>query len=285
MHAYGAFADVFRGKGTEEMIKKYVQNLKSFLKNHKPETLIILGSGLGALAQNIEDAQKISYENLGFPKINVSGHAGQLTLGRVGGKDVLLMEGRYHLYEGHQPELIKDLLSAFAAVGIKRLVVTNAAGSLNPKIKAGSVVIIKDHINLSGKNPLIGVNNDSLGPRFPSMNNVYDVSERKKLKKIGARMGLKLREGVYMMVLGPNFETPSEVRAFRRLGADMVGMSTVTEVITAAYLSMPVTGLSVITNMAAGLQKTAPSHAETLETAQKASQTLVALLHAYLEEL
>lgn len=267
------------------MINKYVQNLKSFLKTRQPETLIILGSGLGALAEDVEHAQKVSYEKLGFPRINVSGHAGQLTLGRIGDKDVLIMEGRYHLYEGHQPELIKDLLSAFVAVGVKRLVVTNAAGSLNSKIKAGSVVIIKDHINLSGKNPLIGINDDSLGPRFPSMNNVYDITERKKLKKIGARLGLKLREAVYMMVLGPNFETPSEVRAFRRLGADIIGMSTVTEVITAAYLSLAVTGLSVVTNMAAGLQKTAPSHTETLETAQKASQTLVALLHAYLEEL
>lgn len=266
------------------MTTRYVANLKKWLKDCHPETLVILGSGCGAFAENIKNGRSASYEKLGFPKINIAGHLGQLTLGRIGQKDVILMQGRYHLYEGHNPVLIKDLLSAFAAVGIKRLVVTNAAGSLNPSVKAGSVVLIKDHINLSARNPLIGANDDTLGPRFPSMNDVYVQSERQKLQKIAKRLKIKLKEAVYMMVLGPNFETPAEVKAFRRLGADIVGMSTVVEVIVAAYLGMPVTGISVVTNMAAGLQKQPPSHAETLETARLASETLTTLLRAYLEE-
>lgn len=266
------------------MIETYVKNLKKYLKDRAPDTLVILGSGLGALAENVLEPKTIAYKALGLPEINVQGHSGQLTLGKIGQKDVLLMQGRYHLYEGHQPQLIRDMLSAFASCGIKRLIVTNAAGSLNPKIKAGSVVLIKDHINLSGQNPLVGANDDSLGPRFPSMENVYALSERKKLKKIAKRHHINIKEGVYMMVLGPNFETPAEVKAFRRLGADIIGMSTVTESIAAAYLSLPVLGLSVITNMASGLQKKELSHAETLETAQKASEKLSVLIRAYLEE-
>lgn len=266
------------------MINNYVKKIKKWLNGRAPETLVILGTGLGSLAKNVQNAQTISYEKLGFPKIGVEGHSGQLTIGQIGCKDVVLMQGRYHLYEGHNPALIKDLLSAFALIGIKRLVVTNAAGSLNPILKAGSVVLIKDHINLSGHNPLIGVNNDALGPRFPSMDNVYAKSERQKLQKIAKKLKIKLKEAVYMMVLGPNFETPAEVRAFRRMGADIVGMSTVIEVIAAAYLGLPVMGLSVITNMAAGLQKEPPSHAETLQTACLASESLGLLLHKYLEE-
>lgn len=266
------------------MIDTYVQNLKKELGNKKPDTLLILGSGLGSLADEIKNKVIIEYEKVGFPKSSVSGHAGQLVVGTLGKTEVVCMQGRFHLYEGHHPELIKNVMCAFKAIGVKKLIVTNAAGSLNADMPAGSLMLISDHINFSGKNPLLGANDEKYGPRFVDLSNAYDVDLRNKIKKIAEQSDLKLYEGVYLMVLGPNFETAAEIRAFKTLGADAVGMSTVPEVLSAIYTGMKVLGVSVITNLGTGLKTSAQSHTETLEQAQKATQKLAQLLKEYMEK-
>ena len=175
-------------------------------------------------------------------------------------------------------------MCAFKAIGVKKLIVTNAAGSLNADMPAGSLMLISDHINFSGKNPLLGANDEKYGPRFVDLSNAYDVDLRNKIKKIAEQSDLKLYEGVYLMVLGPNFETAAEIRAFKTLGADAVGMSTVPEVLSAIYTGMKVLGVSVITNLGTGLKTSAQSHTETLEQAQKATQKLAQLLKEYMEK-
>lgn len=266
------------------MINTYVENLKSFLGHQKPETLIILGSGLGALADKLENSKTVPYSELGFPSSTVSGHGGNLICGCLGGKEIFCMCGRFHLYEGHKPSVIKDLMCAFAQVGIKNLIVTNAAGSLKKEMPAGSLMMITDHINFSGQNPLIGVNDDRDGPRFPDMSDAYSAICRRKAAQIARQNKIKLFEGVYLMVLGPNFETPAEIRAFATLGADAVGMSTVPEVLSAVYAGMRVLGFSVITNLGTGLQEKQQSHEETLQQAGCASQNLAKLIELYLAE-
>ena len=266
------------------MIETFKENLLRELNGRKPETLLILGSGLGSLADEIENKLIIKYETIGFPKSGVSGHAGQLVVGKLGKQEVVCMQGRFHLYEGYNPELIKNVMCAFKAVGVKNLVVTNAAGSLNVDMPAGSLMLIEDHINFSSKNPLLGANNEKYGPRFIDLSNTYDKYLRSKIKDIADKLNIKLFEGVYLMVLGPNFETAAEIRAFKILGADAVGMSTVPEVLAAVYSGMKVLGVSVITNLGTGLKTSVQSHAETLEQAQKATQKLADLLKAYMEE-
>ena len=266
------------------MIELFKANLLRELNGRKPETLLILGSGLGSLADEIENKLIIKYETIGFPKSGVSGHAGQLVVGKLGKQEVVCMQGRFHLYEGYNPELIKNVMCAFKAVGVKNLVVTNAAGSLNVDMPAGSLMLIEDHINFSSKNPLLGANNEKYGPRFIDLSNTYDKDLRSKIKDIADKLNIKLFEGVYLMVLGPNFETAAEIRAFKILGADAVGMSTVPEVLAAVYSGMKVLGVSVITNLGTGLKTSVQSHAETLEQAQKATQKLADLLKAYMEE-
>ena len=266
------------------MIETYKENLLRELNGKKPDTLLILGSGLGTLADEIENKIVIEYEKVGFPKSSVSGHAGQLVVGTLGKTEVVCMQGRFHLYEGHNPELIKNVICAFKAIGVKNLVVTNAAGSLNVDMPAGSLMLINDHINFSGKNPLLGANDEKYGPRFVDLSNTYDLDLRNKLKNMAEKLNIKLFEGVYLMVLGPNFETAAEIRAFKVLGADAVGMSTVPEVMSAVYAGMKVLGVSVITNLGTGLKTTVQSHAETLSEAQKATQKLATLLKAYMEE-
>ena len=266
------------------MIETYKENLLRELNGKNPDTLLILGSGLGTLADEIENKIVIEYEKVGFPKSSVSGHAGQLVVGTLGKTEVVCMQGRFHLYEGHNPELIKNVICAFKAIGVKNLVVTNAAGSLNVDMPAGSLMLINDHINFSGKNPLLGANDEKYGPRFVDLSNTYDLDLRNKLKNMAEKLNIKLFEGVYLMVLGPNFETAAEIRAFKVLGADAVGMSTVPEVMSAVYAGMKVLGVSVITNLGTGLKTTVQSHAETLQEAQKATQKLATLLKAYMEE-
>lgn len=266
------------------MIDTYVKNLKHFLQDRKPKTLIILGSGLGALADKPSNAITVGYKDLGFPVGTVSGHAGKLICGRLGGKDVLFMCGRFHLYEGHCPALIKEIMCAFARSGIKKLIVTNAAGSLRSDMPAGSLMMISDHINLSGQNPLVGVNDERYGVRFPDMSDAYSIACRRNAARIARDHDIRLYEGVYLMVLGPNFETPAEVRTFAKLGADAVGMSTVPEVLSAIYAGMNVLGFSVITNLGTGLQKERQSHEETLQKADEASENLARLIELYLKE-
>ncbi|HCU58640.1 MAG TPA: purine-nucleoside phosphorylase [Alphaproteobacteria bacterium] len=266
------------------MIETYVQNMQKAFNGFVPEVLIILGSGLGVLADRISDKIIVPYTQIGFPKIMVSGHKGELIAGYLGGRKVLCMNGRYHLYEGHPASLAKDMMSAFQKIGIKEVIATNAAGSLRADMPAGALMMITDHINFSGQNPLIGANNDREGPRFPDMSNDYDHDLQEKIRQTAKENNIRLYEGTYFFVVGPNFETKAEVRAFRLLGADAVGMSTVPEVISAIYFGMKVVGISVITNQSADIQPLPLSHEETLMEAHMAAVDLQGLLIKYLEK-
>ena len=265
------------------MIKKAADFIKQKLKSENPDTAIILGSGLSGFAAMLKNKSAVAYKDIpDFPQSTVSGHKGELIRGFIGDKEVICLNGRFHLYEGHEPSVIAKVIHILKELGVKRLIVTNAAGSLQTTLPPGTLMLIKDHINFSGKNPLVGKNDDNYGPRFPSMNNAYTPKLRQKCREIAQKQQLELAEGVYLMVLGPNFETSAEVRAFGRLGADAVGMSTVPEVIAAAHCSMEILGISVITNYAAGLVDNTPSHQETLEEADQASARLTALLTEFI---
>ena len=267
------------------MIKQTVDFIKKNLGINAPKTAVILGSGLSGFAQFLDNTKAIKYIDIpGFPHSTVQGHKGELIKGYIGKQEILCLNGRFHLYEGHEPKVIKDVMQILKELKVTRLIVTNAAGSLREDLSPGSLMLIKDHINFSGKNPLVGPNDDAYGPRFPSMNNAYTPNLRSNIKQVASSLNIKLEEGVYLMVLGPNFETSAEVKAFGILGADAVGMSTVPEVISAVYCSMEVLGISVITNYAAGLVNNTPSHQETLEEAQKASDKLVKLITAFINK-
>lgn len=259
--------------------------LKAMLENRKPKTAIILGSGLGEIADRIENPLIINYTDIeGFPPSTVVGHQGKLIIGKIFEKEVLCMQGRFHLYEGYHPSLICDVIKAFKLIGIEKLLITNAAGSLNPNFEPGSLMLIEDHINFSGQNPLVGHNDEELGPRFPDMSNAYDNELRIQLAEVAAQNHIELNHGVYLMVLGPNFETPAEIRAFKLLGADAVGMSTVPEVIAAVHAGIKVAAISAITNFGAGLQNHALSHEETISGASEGAKKLTKLITMYLKE-
>ena len=267
------------------MIKQTAYFIKQKLGLKAPETAVILGSGLSGFASVLQDVTSIAYADIpDFPQSTVSGHKGQLLKGYLGDKEVLCLNGRFHLYEGHEPAVIAQVVHILKELGIKRLIVTNAAGSLRKDLAPGSLMLINDHINFSGKNPLVGKNDDAYGPRFPSMNNAYTLQLREQCHRLAKKQGIELKDGVYLMVLGPNFETSAEVRAFAMLGADAVGMSTVPEVISAAHCAIDVLGISVITNYAAGLMDNTPSHQETLDEANKASARLTKLLTEFIKE-
>jgi len=259
--------------------------LKKLLENRQPQTAIILGSGLGGVADAVKNPLTIAYKDIdGFPQSTVAGHSGQFVIGTIAGKEVLCMQGRFHLYEGHQPQVIAQVIRCLKEIGIRELIITNAAGSLNSKIAPGSLMLINDHINFSGRNPLVGANDDNIGPRFPAMGNAYDSELRAKMATVAKRLGIDLPQGVYLMVLGPNFETAAEIRAFRILGADAVGMSTVPEVIAAVHAGIKVVAVSAITNYGTGMQTKPLSHEETLANAQLAAENLTRLIIAYLKE-
>ena len=261
------------------------EQFKRLLADKRPQTAVILGSGLGSVADAVEDPLTIDYAAIeGFPRTTVAGHSGKMIVGRLGQSEVLCLQGRFHLYEGHRPQVIAEVVNALKAVGVNRLIVTNAAGSLNPEFTPGSLILIKDHINFSGQNPLVGANDESTGPRFPDMSNAYDRDMRRQAKELAAKLGINLPEGVYLMVLGPNFETAAEIRAFRTLGADAVGMSTVPEVIAAVHAGIKVLAVSAVTNFGTGLQETPLSHEETIAGAARASSALTALITNYIKE-
>lgn len=261
------------------------EQFKRLLADKRPQTAVILGSGLGSVADAVEDPLTIDYAAIeGFPRTTVAGHSGKMIVGRLGQSEVLCLQGRFHLYEGHRPQVIAEVVNALKAIGVNRLIVTNAAGSLNPEFTPGSLMLIKDHINFSGQNPLVGANDESTGPRFPDMSNAYDRDMRRQAKELAAKLGINLPEGVYLMVLGPNFETAAEIRAFRTLGADAVGMSTVPEVIAAVHAGIKVLAVSAVTNFGTGLQETPLSHEETIAGAARASSALTALITNYIKE-
>ncbi|MBR5483002.1 MAG: purine-nucleoside phosphorylase [Alphaproteobacteria bacterium] len=262
-----------------------LNQLQNLMQNRKPETAIILGSGLGGIADNLQNKLIIKYEEIeGFPKSTVAGHNGQFVIGRIEDKEVLCMQGRFHLYEGHNPKVIAEVIQALKYIGIKELIVTNAAGSLNPDFHPGEIMLITDHINFSGCNPLLGANDDKIGPRFFDMSNAYDKDLQKKARNIAQKNNIKLNEGTYLMVLGPNFETAAEIRAFRILGADAVGMSTVPEVLAAVHCGIKILAISALTNFGTGIQTTPLSHEETLSGAAKASGCLTDLIINYIKE-
>jgi len=251
-----------------------------------PRVGIVLGSGLGAVAEAVQDAVVVPYEELpGFPRPTVAGHAGSAVLGRIGAVPVAVFQGRAHLYEGGDVELIRTPVRALRAAGAEILLLTNAAGSLRAEVAPGSLMAITDHINMSGANVLTGSNDDAVGPRFPSLRDAYDPELRAGLRAAAEAIGVTLHEGVYLAVGGPSFETPAEIRAFRTLGADAVGMSTVHETIVARHCGLRVVAVSAITNLAEGMQDEALSHEQTLRDAALAADDLAPLITRFVENL
>lgn len=253
----------------------------------RPRVALVLGSGLGRVADRIEDPTRISYADLpGFPVPTVAGHSGALVLGRLAGVDVLCLNGRVHAYEGGDgAQRLKVLVRTVKQLGVEALVLTNAAGSLRAEVGPGSLVLIRDHINMLGFNPLQGPNDEAWGPRFFSMRDAYDPVLAARFQAAAAAVGVTLPDGVYLAYPGPNFETPAEIRAFRTLGADLVGMSTVPEVLVARHCGLPVAALSAVTNLAEGMTDGTLSHGETLAQGAGIAQSLETLILAFLESL
>lgn len=248
---------------------RYIESLSPV----KPEVGLILGSGLGVLADSMEDAVTVSYADIPhFPVSTVEGHAGELLLGKIGGRPVLLMKGRFHMYEGYTGETVTFPIRVMKEMGIGTLLVTNAAGGVNTSYDPGDLMLIADHLNMTGRNPLIGPNHKELGVRFPDMSEAYSKRLRAVAKEIAGSQGLKLQEGVYAGLMGPSYETPAEIRMLRLLGADAVGMSTVSEVAIARHAGLEVLGISCISNMAAGILDQPLSHDEVMETTDRVKQ-------------
>jgi len=265
------------------MIEKIAHYIKHRIGNIQPDTGLILGSGLGDIADSITSSVVISYEEIpDFPQSSVQGHKGQLVIGKLNNHNVICLQGRFHLYEGHNPQVINTVIQVLKVLGVKQLIVTNAAGSLNVDYAPGSIMMISDHINFSGHNPLVGYDDEKYGPRFPAMSNAYTPELRNKIRDIAQSLHIELHEGVYLMVLGPNFETAAEIKAFQILGADAVGMSTVPEVICAARCGIKVVGFSVITNYGTGMSIDTASHQETLEQGKNACSKLSCLIQHFL---
>lgn len=260
-----------------------VDIIKARKPGFAPRVAMILGSGLGVLAEQMNDAVSIGFDELpGFPISTVHGHAGELVLGTLAGVEVACMKGRGHFYEGYGMGVMTSAVRTMKLLGCEMLFVTNAAGSLRPEVDAGSLVAITDHINLLPGTPMIGPNDERFGPRFFSMSNAYDADIRNLVKDTAAANGITLHEGVFVAYPGPNFETAAEIRMMSRLGADTVGMSVVPEVISARHCGLKVAGVSVITNLAEGLSPFQLSHEQTLKYAAIGAKDLVALILAFL---
>lgn len=248
----------------------------------EPSFAIILGSGLGGLSKSIIDAVRIPFKEIpGFPEVTVAGHEGAVIVGSLGGREVVALSGRFHMYEGHPAALAAFPVRVFHALGAHDLFVSNAAGGISPRLAVGDLMMISDHLNLMATNPLVGEAGEG-EVRFPDMTDAYNPGLRWLLRTTAEALGIKLREGVYAGLLGPSYETPSEVKMLRLLGADAVGMSTVPEVIVARALGMRVAGVSCITNAAAGVTGAALSHAEVLETTSRVSEAFESLVTEFL---
>ncbi len=252
----------------------------------RPAIGLILGSGLGGFCETLRNQESIPYQEIPhFPRTSIAGHAGRLIFGDVHGAPVAALAGRAHFYEGHSMPEITFPVRVLGRLGIKRLIVTNAAGGINGAFRPGDLMLIRDHINLMGANPLLGANIDELGPRFPDMSEAYDSSMREAALRAAARTGIELRIGVYIGMSGPSYETPAEIRMGRVLGGDAVGMSTVPEVIVANHMGIRVLGLSCITNMAAGILPRRLSHEEVIETTNRTERKFSSLLTALIPML
>jgi xanthosine phosphorylase len=248
-----------------------------------PRVGLVLGSGLGGLADEVDAVARIDYAKLpGFPVPRVEGHAGRLVVGTLAGVEVACLQGRVHLYEGHPASAVVPLVRTLRLLGCDTLVATNAAGALDLDATPGSLMLVTDHINMQGQNPLVGFNDDDFGPRFPALTRAYDEGLQQTIRGCAQQLAIPLREGVYVALLGPTFETPAEIRAYARLGGNAVGMSTVPEVIVARHCGMRVGAISVLTNLGAGLADEELSHELTLHFAAKAGDGLKRLLKAVL---
>jgi len=243
--------------------------------NRNPKVAIILGSGLGDLVKEVSEKEEILYESIpNFPVSTVKGHEGKLVFGKINNIEVLLMQGRFHYYEGYTMKEVTYPVYVMKKLGIEKIIVTNACGGINKSFEPGTLMLINDFINLFGDNPLIGINDERLGPRFPDMSEPYKLELIEKAKEAGDMLGIKYAEGVYAGFMGPYYETAAEIVMIGRHGADAVGMSTVPETIVANYLGMDVLGIACITNMATGIQKVKHSHERVVETAKKVSVDL-----------
>jgi purine-nucleoside phosphorylase len=252
----------------------------------RPRIGIVLGSGLGSFADNLSSATRIAYSKIpGFSRSTAIGHAGQLVIGAAENIPVAVMQGRVHLYEGYSAQQVAFPIRVFARMGIRTVVLTNAAGGINRNFTQGALVLIRDHINLMAANPLTGANDERFGPRFPDMTHAYSQRARKIAIHAGKSLGATLQEGVYAAVAGPNYETPAEIRFLEKIGADLVGMSTVPEVIAARHSGLEVLGISCVTNMAAGIVDNPLDHGDVLATGARVQSQFVALLRALLPRL
>jgi purine-nucleoside phosphorylase len=251
-----------------------------------PRVAVVLGSGLGAFAETLSDVVVIPYEQIpGWPRSTAVGHAGQVVVGLLDGLPVAALSGRAHLYEGYTAQQAAYGVRSLGALGVQSFVLTNAAGGVNPAFGPGQLVVISDHINLLGENPLTGPNDDSLGPRFPDMSEAYSREYRRIAREAGKAMGLDLHEGVYAALPGPSYETPAEIRYLRAIGADLVGMSTVPETIAANHMGLQVLGISCVTNLAAGVTDQKLDHKEVLEVGARVKDSMISLLRRVLPQL
>ena len=251
-----------------------------------PRTAVVLGSGLGDFADSMTDAVSTPYGDLPhWPAGNVVGHASRLVIGRVGGQPIAALSGRAHFYEGHDLTSVVFPIRVMGRLGVEHLILTNAAGGINTDFAQGALMVIDDHINLLGSNPLLGPNDERFGPRFPDMTDVYSARLRRVADEAARARGIEVRHGVYIAVHGPSYETPAEIRFFRRIGADAVGMSTVPEAIAARHMGIEVLGLSCITNMAAGVLPGPLSHDEVMETARRVKGSFAALLEGVIDRI
>jgi len=260
-----------------------------FLKDRlpiPPQIAVVLGSGLGAFADELSDRVEIPYSEIPeWPQTTAVGHAGKLVVGLCGEAPVAVMAGRVHLYEGYTPEQVVLGVRVLGCLGVRTFVFTNAAGGINPAYERGGLVLISDHINLQGSNPLVGENYDTLGPRFPDMSEAYSLALRLTAQEVASDLCIPLPEGVYAAMLGPSYETPAEIHYLRTIGADLVGMSTAPEVIAANHMGLRVLALSCVTNMAAGILPQKITHEEVLETGEMVRETLVRFLKALLPRI
>lgn len=271
------------------MFAEAAQHISSRL-GESARTAVILGSGLSGFADELRDRVEIPYADIpGWPLSTAIGHAGKLIYGTLPGGSgetrILALAGRAHLYEGYSPAQVTFGVRTLKLLGVENLVVTNAAGGINLELKQGGLVLISDHINLQGINPLVGANLDDMGPRFPDMSEAYSAQFRQVAREAARELGISLSEGVYAALLGPSYETPAEIRYLRAIGADLVGMSTAPETIVANHMGMKVLAISCVTNMAAGVLAQPISHDEVLETGRRVQSTLVRLLSAILPRL
>jgi purine-nucleoside phosphorylase len=252
----------------------------------RPTIGLVLGSGLGSFADSLTDSTRIPFSEIpAFPRSTAIGHAGQMVIGNTGVVPVAVMQGRVHLYEGYSPQQVAFPMRVFGRMGIRAVILTNAAGGINLIYQQGALVLIRDHINLQGSNPLTGPNDDRFGARFPDMTHAYAKEYRSMAREEAAKLGMTLHEGVYAALLGPSYETPAEINYLRTIGADLVGMSTAFEVIAARHMQIKVLAISCVTNMAAGIVDQPLSHQEVMETGERVKTSFEALLRAVLPRI